>query len=672
LKEHYSTYGKYLARVVAPVAGSFKESMNIRCTMLSDSEPSIVQAKNKIDRIITEGFRYDGSITGAGDCGALFTVMNRNPKLGTIGGYHVAGNSEIGLGISTFISREFLMEKIKLCPDIPVSEELMLDIAYQPEMGMIKSYTSVRHEIPSRFITELVLLKESPKPFRTDIVRSVLYGKWDVEGIFRSVTAPAVLVPIIKNGISLDPYLISREKQMPPWVNINMTNLIINSDVLYDHLEHISPISVDRRLLSFEEAILGLKDDPDFHSICRQSSPGFPIVQDTSFPGKKKECLLGTNVEFDLTLPHLCRVRSRIEEVIKASLCHIRLFHANVDNLKDGRISYKKVQAALTRLFSCGSFDQLILIKMYTGSFSLWLHKNRIRNGSCIGMDPASTEWDLMASDLMKFSPQETKNMLGADYSSYDVNEKPMIQFEVLNIMNKWYRGSEEDNLVRKLIFIELANSKHVYDDVIYSTYGGLPSGHGLTPIVNTIYNLLILRMAWCVVLNDISLAAALAYDDNVVAKVLGDDNLSAVHPDFVEIYNPRDVALAMLLVGQIMTGENKEVPTVDLRYLSEVEFLKRSFRFEESTKQYVAPLRLDVVLEMPYWTDRSISKKDQITCDNIQTSLLELSLHPPDVFAFWAPKMLEAANAHLGYRPKMSSYHTCQNFMLKRTNYIA
>jgi len=49
---------------------------------------------------------------------------------------------------------------------------------------------------------------------------------------------------------------------------------------------------------------------------------------------------------------------------------------------------------------------------------------------------------------------------------------------------------------------------------------------------------------------------------------------------------------------------------------------------------QFVAPLDIDVVLEIPYWTKTHDSFK--IMCDNVENTICELSLHGPSTYSFF------------------------------------
>jgi len=94
------------------------------------------------------------------------------------------------------------------------------------------------------------------------------------------------------------------------------------------------------------------------------------------------------------------------------------------------------------------------------------------------------------------------------------------------------------------------------------------------------------------------------------------------------------------------------------------LEFLKRSFRFENLSSRFVAPLRLDVVLEVPYWTKKNSSIRDDIVHSNVQCSLDELSLHGRQVFDQYAPKICAAYQALYGKTVARFCFNSCYAFI--------
>ena len=75
------------------------------------------------------------------------------------------------------------------------------------------------------------------------------------------------------------------------------------------------------------------------------------------------------------------------------------------------------------------------------------------------------------------------------------------------------------------------------------------------------------------------------------------------------------------------------------MRRLDEVEFLKRSFRFEDLIARWVAPLRPSVILEMPQWIHQSSDPIRQ-TVETLETAWREACLHEEQM-CYWLQTQL-------------------------------
>jgi hypothetical protein len=125
-----------------------------------------------------------------------------------------------------------------------------------------------------------------------------------------------------------------------------------------------------------------------------------------------------------------------------------------------------------------------------------------------------------------------------------------------------------------------------------------------------------------------------------------GDDNIFSASPTVVSWFNETTLPAAMAKYGATYTTELKGVAVAPYRLLSEVEFLKRGFRLDEHCGRWLAPLRLNVVLEMCCWTKKG-NNRDTITYDNAMNSIRELSLHPKEIFDKWVPVICDKMRKH-------------------------
>jgi hypothetical protein len=79
-------------------------------------------------------------------------------------------------------------------------------------------------------------------------------------------------------------------------------------------------------------------------------------------------------------------------------------------------------------------------------------------------------------------------------------------------------------------------------------------------------------------------------------------------------------------------------------RTLTEISFLKRAFRWESRVGRYVAPLDLQTLLEVSYYT-KDKGSGDAITRTNVERTFRELALHGEEVYNEWSSKMVEEHN---------------------------
>jgi hypothetical protein len=150
-----------------------------------------------------------------------------------------------------------------------------------------------------------------------------------------------------------------------------------------------------------------------------------------------------------------------------------------------------------------------------------------------------------------------------------------------------------------------------------------------------------------------VPLIAKLKDDFRCVA--LGDDNIFGVSGVFENICLKRFV-FEMLKLGYVYTASDKS-SDIAFKSLDQCSFLKRGFYV--TSKTVLAPLSMDTIREMPYWTTKSAPPDNdfEVLC----TALYELSLHSRDVFDVWAPKFIEASKKYLGKMPPFVSYGACR-----------
>lgn len=583
--------------------------------------------------VVRHGYEYRGNFN-VGHCGALMMVVDRTSGAQKIIGIHTAGDVTSGVGFATAITQEDLSETLDLyCKGTeqlpPTFEDVELDFNYDEKV------------LDGRFNTIAQVNKPVHTHGHTEIRRSPLYGKWGP-----AVTAPARLSPFINNeGDKIDPFEQGLKKYCLPDIVLDETFFSYISTSLYEDIRRESKNNVDFRVYSFREAVEGLIGDPTFKSIPRSKSAGYPHNITGKARGKYK--FFGDGQTFDFDNPECKILEARCEQIVKDAKENRRHFHVFCDYLKDERRPLEKVKAGKTRIFSGCPLELLIIGRMYFGAFSKFITMNKINNGCALGVNPYSHDWQRLAEKMNS----KGGNCIAGDYSAFDGSEKPLVHWAIKDLIQKFYNDGDENSLVRDVIWMDLINSKHIRGPVIYEWVSSLPSGHFLTLIINDLYNLIAMRYVWFRV-HDNDPTSLGRFHKHVYMIVQGDDVLVSVDAEKVSIFNQLTMTEHLAEMGLTFTDEHKSSEYVPpSRPLSEVSFLKRSFRIDKVVQRYVAPLAMETVLETPYWS-RDGPEYNEICIDNMNLSLMELSLHGDEVFDQWSGKMIDAYNKRFEHRP--------------------
>jgi len=589
------------------------------------------------DYVLVRPFQYAAS-TSEGDCGSLFIIEDPRRK-SKIFGMHVAGcQGTTTYGFSSPISRDCLQEiYISI-----TSKEFTINDPLEPQAGFVID-TSLPSGLPQlydvaegvRHVTETTLMK------------SPLYGKWPMKQMSNTEMSHSAYIKAItkydRDDISLD------------MVAISFIGKSLSGD-----LKNRSKIAVTKRLLTIEETIFGIDNDPDYGPISRISSPGFPFcLERAGIPGKQK--WLGSLPEPSLTPAGNMFVKTVLtleEEYIKGNRPEV----VYVDNLKDEKTSEEKFNLGKTRLFSGVPFDYLLLVRRYFGAFTNWIFKNRVGNSIGVGVNPYK-EWHGIAMHLRKFSKEDEKGFVAGDFSGFDCSGKRVVYNVILRLINDWYDDGSQNIGVRNILWLELTQSKHLHNNHVFQWHNSLPSGHPLTVIVNSLYNLIAFRYCWYRV-NASDLACIPYFNKYVYLIVYGDDANASVHIHKRHIFNEYTIQQFMIELDLKYTSDTKQEFEYSLRLLKEITFLKRSYVKDPETDSYICPLDLEVILVTPGWTRRT--DPIGITKTNVEWALRELSLWPDDVYEYYERIIENACFEELEWVPNVLDQSVNKYLILK------
>jgi hypothetical protein len=603
---------------------------------------------------LKRAFKYHCG-TRPGDCGSPFILSNTAVGPGKVLGLHVAGHEKgQGIGIAATLSYENLMELLEMFDDSSV--ESITDTVVMNDLLTVSPQHCM--DLPGYFAPIGTISTPVHQPKRSKIRRSKLFEAWGP-----SITKPAHLGSFLNgSGVAIDPMnmAVSKYGHVPTVFPASVYQVAVDSyfgKLLKIRTKHERAFHV----FSFEEAVCGVPGVPFCESLPRSTSAGFPHVlgQHPGFPGKT--WFFGKDTEFDLSRPQCADLKAQCENIISDALLNKRHFHPFVDFLKDERRPIAKAELGKTRLISCAPLPLVILTRMYFLDFNMFMMQQCITSGCTVGINPYSLQWSELAANWSEHGA----NVMAGDFENFDGSHFPQLMSMVGWAIVQFMGGSFSDQRVRWILWSELVHSVHLNHLNVYQWLRGLPSGHPLTAILNSIIVQVHFRAAW-IHLNPDRYLGIQAFDDYVNCGSFGDDNVVNVSGKVIDFFNPFSISRFFSTMNIRYTNEDKSLVTEAFRDLSNITFLKRSFRYSKKHRRYLAPLALETILEMPYWY-RVCAHPILLTESIVDTALMELSLHPREVFEKWSSQIIDASKRLLPYSPPIQSYELLQELTFDR-----
>lgn len=592
---------------------------------------------NHYKYVLPEAYRYHFA-TAKGDCGNLLILNNRSVGPGKIIGMHVAGSGVAG--ISTPMTYE-LVQRI-------VNMYTMEDSICPPDQVVMEPQC-MESPVPGNFIPLYTIPRVATKVPDSKIAKSPLCGLW-----MEPLTAPARLNPFIDNGVWVDPRVNGVAGYGTAHFRIKDEILTRCVELYSSRINNVSSEIGYRapKIFSFEEAVLGVPGEEHVESINRKTSPGYPHILEQHRGYSGKEYWFGKGEDFDLSSPQCAQLKERVLKLVLDAARGVRGFNPYVDFPKDERRKLEKVRTGKTRSISSCPLEYSLAFRMFFLDFSVFYMKAGFSVGSAVGVNVYSTQWDELARLLRVFF-----GVIAGDYVGFDKNQLVEFLWGGYHVIQAWYNDGPRNALIRKVLWADVVSSIHLFKGTFMQWLKSLPSGNPFTTIINTIVNLLIILYVYAL------LGAKHGYGlntfyDNVLVVAYGDDNVIGITQQVSSWFNCVTIGEIVRTFGMDYTDDTKEGVPLPWRSLEEVTFLKRYFRFEEVVHKFVAPLVLEVVLEIPMWTTRGPLEED-ITRTNVVVALNELSLHGESVYDKWAPLILEASTEVIGFTPPSVTFKT-------------
>nr|UGO57136.1 MAG: hypothetical protein 1 [Riboviria sp.] len=335
------------------------------------------------------------------------------------------------------------------------------------------------------------------------------------------------------------------------------------------------------------------------------------------------------------------QVRDRVLKKLKLGRQGKRLISFTNTKLKDTTIKKDKACSGKTRVFHCVPIDMILFESSLMGPFKEAFTAQMIECHHAIGVNPRSIHWDQIAQHLLKHP-----NFFDMDYVNFDVSTHGDILSTVYEIQRRVIQNLVPDNWdeARKICAQELINTFVVDVKTVYQkNKGNASGGFGTTP-TNCLVNIINCIYAWIMLTGIYDLSVFWA---NMSIIVLGDDIVISVSDAFKHLINFLTFKEVLEVIGFNVTVGSKDGVEQAFTNFDQLQFLKRSFVYDEERSVYFGPL-LQRSIESPFvWTTLR-SEQHPIWKALVDEELLEASLHGEEYYNSFVNKLKKCRDTAL------------------------
>jgi hypothetical protein len=599
-------------------------------------------------------FKFDAD-TKPGDCGTL--LINNNSTLidGVILGVHVAGRKSLvpgytGYGFASIVTRELLSTAISALNIVDAQGPIM-DPLVMNKTEKTRLYDSFPVFAEAK---DSCALSAAPK--------SSLVKMDDFYGLMgKCIIKPAYLHEFKdENGEQVNPLSKAILKYYGEQLHIDSKLVKICVAHTFASMKRDSKYAVPKGILSFEEAVEGIHGEQFIGGLARGTSAGWPKVKTKASTLRGKKPWFGTEGDYKFDSEYCAKLKLEVLQILENAKKGIRSSVVFMDCLKDETRPIEKVNEGKTRLISAAPLAYVIACRMVYMRFTQWIMKNRIANGIAVGVNAYSKEWDAIVERLHEVSELS----FAGDYGNFDSGQHVQVGNQINDSINDWYDDGDEWALCRRTLFIDVYSSVHITGRYIYQWVKGMPSGHPLTTILNSIYNRVLIRMGYVTAM-DCNYAALNHFNKNIRDLVYGDDNIVSVHESVRDKFNIQSFAAFIESIGMKYTDETKtSVISSEFRPITNISFLKRSFVWDKDLKRFIAPLEWDTVRQMLYYLRKNIDMT-QVICSASNSFLMEASLHSKERFDLCIRTYEDIWLTKSNFVPKTTNHRLAREFTL-------
>lgn len=532
---------------------------------------------------VGETLQYDLSAQGL--CGSLLITPNGIPL-----GHHVAGNTEMNIGVIKLWSKETL--------------------------NIIKSLHSntVKYAVVNKDLTQYsglrlhqTDLKSSRIPRETSYFPSPMH---DIDSVPEYVAAreqleqlPMVIEKMPKQPVNLSPYgsktIYKRsEKSFKPIPSLPQHERDFAKMCLRSMLTKFSKVTE-------HEAAFG---NELLKEMNRKSVNGYGYTKEkTDYFDYDTKTIKPEFLERLQAFKHRVATDTILPEDI---LC--------TESLKDELRPLPKVDKP--RCYRILPLHHTFLVKQYLAPVFLHIVKNMWDNGIAIGMNPYMDFHKLYAK------LKTTAGQFDGDFGDYDGSAPSELQDDIVEVINEFFEGSEEDRKMLIVLLNSLIRSFVLTKEELRMTTHSLPSGCWVTALFNSLLNRML--TAVCLIRNKPN--ATLFDFHQIIDFVLGDDKVVGTPKHLVSAVNALTMKEVAVSLGMTYTDAKKGEITIPFKPLDDCQFLKRTFKFHSQLGKIVGILDINTIFESLRFYD-STKNLSEVMNGKMTAAQFELYLYGHD-----------------------------------------
>nr|QDZ36658.1 polyprotein 1 [Cycas necrotic stunt virus] len=408
-----------------------------------------------------------------------------------------------------------------------------------------------------------------------------------------------------------------------------------------------------------------IDDDDEFEDAVEcfkmRTSPGYPYVLHKEPGMKGKEAYFELAPDGTKSLKEGTLAAELYENIVQYSKSAIPELVV-IECPKDELLKTEKVKQGACRLFEIMPLHYNLFLREKTLAFSLFQQRNRHKLACQVGTKAYSHDWTHMYQRLVAKSDRA----INCDYSGFDGLLNSQVVRCIANMINSMYHSPEETvvskrqryNMINAL-FGRLAILVTGTDREVMRVRAGLPSGFALTVVINSIFNEILMRYCFKVLVPSPQRNSFSTY---VTLLVYGDDNLMSCTDKVAAYFNGESIKATLKKKNVTITdGSDKTSPTIEWKAPWELDFLKRRF-LKLKTGVVQAPLDLSAIFSCLHWITPHPQKMPkggaQLQVESVDT-LYELALN------------VQVALTELYLHGDKEEFQRVRNFYVKKMNIL-